>query len=167
MASSSGPSVEQQALHIPRLLRTAEIVCADGGVRRGRVFLPAAAPPKSGAMGVAHWLEESTVFFPFLPDGEGRPVLVNKEQLLVLTVAAADAGDPLEVPAPRRQVRVRSGTLEIEGEIAIEMPATHSRVLDVLNRPDTFLAVTSGTRVHFIRKSQVVRVDEPDRSVQA
>src|SRR5574340_325496 len=148
MMDPSGPatSVATRPLHVPRLLRQAEVVCVDGRVMRGRVFLPAGVPPSRGAVPVSAWIEEAPVFFPFLPDGEGRPVLVNKEQLLMLTVSTADAGQLPEPPVPRRRVRVDSGALEVEGEIAIQMPPTHSRVLDVLNGPGSFLLVVSGPR---------------------
>ena len=74
---------------MPRLLRAAEVVCADGRVLRGRVFLPAAAESHAGAMRTEEWMNDPASFFPFLPDGEGRPVILNKQQLVVVTVAAS------------------------------------------------------------------------------
>jgi hypothetical protein len=40
------------------------------------------------------------------------------------------------------------------------MPASHSRVLDLLNRPGTFVTLRSGDHDLFVRKSRVVRVVE-------
>ncbi len=148
-----------RAFYVPRLLRAAEVVCADGRVLRGRVFLPAAAESHAGALRMAEWLEEPGCFFPFLPDGEGRPVLLSKEQLIVVTVAASAEDEP-DAGVVRRRVRVECGVLRLEGEVAIDMPASHSRVLDLLNRPGEFLALRSGDHNLFVRKSRIVRVAE-------
>lgn len=148
------------AFYVPRLLRAAEVVCADGRVLRGRVFLPAAAESHTGAVRMAEWLEEPGCFFPFLPDGEGRPVLLSKQQLIVVTVAASVEDDSTEAGAARRRIRVECGSLRLEGEVVIDMPPSHSRVLDLLNRPGEFLALRSGDHNLFVRKSRIVRVTE-------
>ena len=51
-------------------------------------------------------------------------------------------------------------SLRLEGEVVIDMPASHSRVLDLLNRPGDFLALRSGDHNLFVRKSRIVRVTE-------
>ena len=149
-----------QAFYVPRLLRAAEVVCADGRVLRGRVFLPAAAESHPGALRMAEWLEEPGCFFPFLPDGEGRPVLLSKEQLIVVTVTASAEDEAVASGVARRRIRVECGVLRLEGEVTIDMPASHSRVLDLLNRPGDFLALRSGDHNLFVRKSRIVRVTE-------
>jgi hypothetical protein len=136
------------------------VVCADGRVLRGRVFLPAAAESHPGAVRMAEWLEEPSCFFPFLPDGEGRPVLLSKEQLIVVTVTASAEDDAGDAGVKRGRVRVECGVLRLEGEVVIDMPASHSRVLDLLNRPGSFLALRSGDHNLFVRKSRIVRVTE-------
>ena len=40
------------------------------------------------------------------------------------------------------------------------MPAKHSRILDLLNRPGAFLNVREGERHHLVRKSRITRVSE-------
>jgi len=45
-----GTAAESTEYQVPRLLRAAEVLCADGRVLRGRVFLPAAAESHAGAM---------------------------------------------------------------------------------------------------------------------
>jgi hypothetical protein len=149
-----------QALYVPRLLRAAEVVCADGRVLRGRVFLPAAAEAHAGAVRMAEWLEEPGSFFPFLPDGEGRPVLLSKQQLIVVTVAAAVEDEVGGSGPVRRRVRVECGVLRLEGDVLIDMPPSHSRVLDLLNRPGEFLALRNGDHNLFVSKSRIVRVAE-------
>jgi hypothetical protein len=127
------------------------------------VFLPAAAESHAGAMRAEEWMNDPAAFFPFLPDGEGRPVILNKDQVAVLTVAAsADRDDTLERRAPpTRQVSVECGALRVEGEVLVDMPASQSRVLDLLNRPGAFLNVREGDRHHLVRKSGITRVSEP------
>jgi hypothetical protein len=156
-------TLEAPEFHVPRLLRAAEVLCNDGRVLRGRVFLPATAESHAGAMRAEEWMNEPAAFFPFLPDGEGRPVILNKAQVAVVTVAAsADYDQALEqVGPPTKRVRVECGALRIEGEVLVDMPADQSRVLDVLNRPGAFLNVREGDRHHLVRKAGITRVSEP------
>ena len=143
-------------------MRPAELLCSDGRALHGRVFLPA-AETHPRAVHVLDWLEEPAPFFPFLPDGEGRPVLLNKLHVLVVTVfSVTDAEEiAMESGAPRRRIHLDCGAYSLEGEVVIDMPASHSRVLDLLNRPGQFLAVWGSGRCHFVRKSGISRVDEP------
>lgn len=159
--SHAGP-VGAPGFQIPRLLRAAEVLVADGRVLRGRVFLPATAASHAGAMRAEEWMNEPQPFFPFLPDGEGRPVILNKDQLVLLTVPGAGAADDprADSAAPRRHVLVECGPLQVSGEVIIDMPADHLRVLDLLNRPGRFLEVREGERRHFVRKARVTRVTE-------
>jgi len=149
-------------LRVPRLLRAAEVLGADGRRLRGRVFIPATAEGHPGAMRADEWLNDRGDFFPFLPDGEGSPVLLNKNETVVVTVpASADLDGTLdEAPAPVRRVIVECGTLRIEGEVVIDMPVQHSRLLDLLNRDRAFLTVRDGERHHLVRRSRISRVRE-------
>jgi hypothetical protein len=156
-------SPEAPEFLVPRLLRAAEVVCGDGRVLRGRVFLPATAESHAGAMRAEEWMNDPAEFFPFLPDGEGRPVILNKAQVAVVTVAAAaDHDETLEqVGPPVKRVRVELGALRLEGDVVVDMPVNHSRILDLLNRPGAFLNVREGERHHLVRKSGITRVTEP------
>ena len=162
MTGDRGAGSDDHGYRVPRLLRAAEVLCADGRVLRGRVFLPAAAESHPGAMRAEEWMNDPAVFFPFLPDGEGSPVILNKEQVLVVTVsAAADRDDTLDqVPAPVRRVNVECGALRLQGDVLIDMPVDQSRVLDLLNRPGAFLNVRDGDRHHLVCKARVTRVNE-------
>src|SRR5512145_2923145 len=99
---------EAHGFRVPRLLRAADVLFTDGRRYRGRVFLPATAESHAGATRVDEWLEEPAAFFPFLPDGEGRPVILNKDRIAVVTVAAAADLDVTQeqAPAPTKRVRV-------------------------------------------------------------
>jgi len=147
---------------VPRLLRAAEVLGADGRVLRGRVFLPATAASHAGAMRAEEWMNDPAPFFPFLPDGEGSPVILNKQKVTVVTVAAsADRDETLgEVGAPVRRVCVECGSLRLTGDVLLDMPANHSRVLDLLNRPGAFLNLRDGERHHLVSKARITRVSE-------
>ncbi len=154
---------EAHGYQVPRLLRAADVLFTDGRRYRGRVFLPATAESHVGAMRVDEWVEEPASFFPFLPDGEGRPVILNKDQLVVLTVPGI--GDPDDAheaapSVPRRLVLVECGPLQVAGEVVLDLPADRLRVLDLLNRAGRFLEVREGERRHFVRKSRITRVTE-------
>ena len=153
---------ERQDFRVPRVLRAAEVLCADGGRIHGRMFLPAAAQSHAGAMRAEEWMNDPTDFFPFLPDGEGSPVILNKREIVVLTVAAsADRNDALDqVPVPVRRVSIDCGGVRLQGEVLIDMPVNHSRVLDLLNRPGAFLTLCDGDYHHLVRKSRITQVRE-------
>lgn len=153
---------ETHGYQVPRLLRTADVLFTDGRRYRGRVFLPAAAVSHGGPMRVDEWLEEPAAFFPFLPDGEGRPVILNKDQVVVLTVPrAGDLDDVHMAPSvPRQLVQVECGPQHVTGEVMMDMPRDHLRVLDLLNRAGSFLEVREDERRHFVRKSRITRVSE-------
>jgi len=152
----------EDPLRVPRLLRAAEVLCADGQRLRGRVFLPAAAEAHPGAMRAEEWLNDRGDFFPFLPDGEGRPVILNKHQTIAVTVSASvDRDETLDdAPAPVRAVRVECGAAVFEGEVVVDMPLQHSRLLDLLNRERPFLTVRDGDLHHLVKRSRITRVRE-------
>src|SRR5262245_58820427 len=139
-------------LRVPTVAFPAEAVCADGRTFLGRIFVPAAASRHAGAMRAEEWMNDSTRFFPFLPDDSRASVLLNKDDLLVLSVAAAaDEGDVVEdVEAPVRRVAVECGGRRLEGTLVIEMPSTQCRVLDYLNREEAFLTLREGERHHLV-----------------
>jgi hypothetical protein len=161
-AENLGDKAGPKDFQVPRLLRHAEVLGTDGRLVRGRVFLPAAAQTHGGAMRAEEWMNEPAAFFPFLPDGEGTPVILNKDRLVVVTVqASADQDSTLEqVATPVRRVAIECGAVRFEGDVVIDMPANHSRVLDLLNRPGAFLTVRSGDVHHLVRKSRITRVRE-------
>jgi len=149
-------------LRVPTVALAAEVLCADGRRFRGRIFVPAAAPTHAGPARAEDWMNESSLFFPFLPEEGGRAVLLNKRETLVVTVAAeADAEDlPEEAAGPAHRVAVEAESARLEGTIVVTMPEGHGRVLDYLNRPQSFLMLREGGRHHLIQKERITRVLE-------
>jgi hypothetical protein len=151
-------------LRIPTVALAAEILCADGRTIVGRIFVPVAAAHHMGPMRAEEWMNEDARFFPFLPDNEETPVLLNKQEILIVSVLAdADAAsDRVEVEqqTPHRRVVVECRDRRIEGELLIDMPTYSSRVLDYLNRAQDFLTLREGNRHHLVRKARISRVVE-------
>jgi hypothetical protein len=157
---------EREEFRVPRVLRAAEVLCADGVRMRGRVFLPATAEAHPGTMRAEEWMNDPTEFYPFLPDGEGSPTILSKAQAVMVTVmASADQDGTFEsAPAPLRRVHVECGSIRIEGEVVMDLPAQQSRVLDLLNREEPFLTIRDGELHHLVHKSYITRVTEPPGS---
>lgn len=151
-----------ELFRLPTVAFKAEVVCADGRRWEGQVFLPAAAPTHEGPARAEEWMNDTAPFFPFLAAGETRSFLLNKREIVVLTVeAAADAEDAVEGAGPvTRGVVVEAEDQRLRGLIQIEMPKEHTRALDYLNRPEPFLTLREGGRHHLIQKKRITRIVE-------
>jgi hypothetical protein len=149
-------------LRVPTEALAAEVVCADGRTFVGRIFVPVTASRHSGPMRPEEWLNDPAPFFPFLPDDADAPVLMNKREVLVLSVpAAADFGDfPEEILNPVRRVAIEAEEQRLEGTIIVDMPQTQLRMLDYLNRPEAFLTLRDGAQHHLVQKERITRVIE-------
>jgi len=148
-------------LRVPTVALDAEIVCADGTWFVGRIFLPAASSHHTGAMRPDEWMNDSTPFFPFLPANASLPVILNKTEVVVLTVPEEAHPREEDVVNPVRRVQVECRERTLSGNVIIDMPEGHQRVLDYLNRPEAFLIVHDGDRTHLVRKARITRVLEP------
>jgi hypothetical protein len=147
---------------VPTVALSAEAVLADGRRFRGRIFLPTAAHDHPGSMRAEEWMNEAADFFPFLHDDASAPVLLNKREVVALTVpASADRDSTLEaMPLPQSRLALECGARRFEGTIVIDMPENHSRVVDYLNRPGAFLTLRDGERHHLVAKARITRVTE-------
>jgi hypothetical protein len=148
-------------LRVPTIATAAHVTCADGRVFSGRVFVPAAAFRHTGPMRPEEWINEPAAFFPFLPDREDVPVLLNKDEVVAIGIAAAPADEDL-APAQDgvRSVAIECGAVRFEGDLRIDMPEGRRRVLDTLNRPERFLALRAGNRQQLVHKRHITRVLE-------
>src|SRR4051812_30989628 len=124
-----------EELRIPTVKLSADIVFTDGRQYPGRLFVPAAAERHTGPTRASEWLNEPAEFFAFLPDDSSVPIMVNKGEVLYVTVPAeANNGVTDETGAPRHAVEIECAGRRLEGQLAIDMPSGHTRVLDYLNR---------------------------------
>jgi hypothetical protein len=147
-------------LKVPTLATPAEVVCTDGRTFSGCIFVPVTSSTHDGPMRPEEVLNGGGEFFPFLPDAGGGTVILNKSEVLVVSVGRESDAAPGESPDIDRRVMVECPGRSIEGHLRIDMPSHHSRVLDYLNRPDWFLPVHDGGRVYLVRKHNIVQVRE-------
>ena len=149
-------------LRVPTVALDAEIVCAGGAWQVGRIFLPAASSHHPGPMRPDEWMNDAPPFFPFLPANASTAVILNKAEVVVLSVLAETEPDDPEVTSPeKKRVEIECHERVLSGLLHIDMPEGHRRVLDCLNNPDTFLVVRDGDRHHLVRKARITRVTEP------
>jgi hypothetical protein len=152
---------------VPTVPLAAEIQCADGTVLRGTVFLAADSAVQAGPMLPDEWINGPTAFFPFLQTRTESAILVNKSNVLAFSVAAAPDDESDEGPVvglPVQRVVVEAGNSRFEGGVVIDMPDHQRRLVDYLNRPDPFLPLRAGARLHFVRKDCISRVTEISES---
>jgi hypothetical protein len=148
---------------VPTVALPAEVLCADGQSLVGRIFVPATASRHTGAMRAEEWMDEATDFFPFLEDGAPSSIILNKRQVVVLSVSGAPAReepDDDEPPGTSRRVRVRCGDRDFDGTVLIDMPENQSRLLDYLNRPGRFLGLWDGQHHRLVQKDHITSVQE-------
>ncbi|HVQ31822.1 MAG TPA: hypothetical protein VMV21_19655 [Vicinamibacteria bacterium] len=157
--TSEGPGGD---FKVPTVALAADVFCDDGRQFKGRIFLPASASAHAGVMRAEEWMNESNRFFPLLPDGASSPIILNKREVLVVTVPASADRDVVldELHVRERRVAVECGGLRLEGTILIDMPEANRRVVDYLNRPEAFLTLREGDRHHLVCKPRITRVVE-------
>lgn len=147
-------------LRVPTVTLSARVICTDGREFSGSIFVPASSSLHDGPMRAAELMNAGGEFFPFLPDEAGGPVILNKREVLVVSVASEAEQPVVEGVDIDRRVAVEFCGRTIEGHLHIDMPPHHSRVLDYLNRADSFLALHAGERVHLVQKRNITRVLE-------
>jgi hypothetical protein len=149
-------------LRVPTVVLQAAVECADGRKFSGRIFIPAASPRHPGPTRPEEWMNEPAPFFPFLPDDAEAPVLMNKREILVISVpASADDGEiPDGADSPVRHVILEAEKRRLEGTLVIDMPQGHMRVLDYVNRAGAFITLRDADTHHLIQKERITRVIE-------
>ena len=149
-------------LAIPTIQLTAEIRYFDEQPLSGRIFISQHAQHHEGPPRPEEWMNEGGLFFPFIPDGSERSVILNKRYIVVLTVTAGY--EMLNLPEEvgvSRYVELKCGSLELEGLVYIDSPVGHRRLTDFVNRPEPFLMLRDGDVRHLIQKSRITFLSEP------
>jgi hypothetical protein len=145
-------------LRVPTVAVPAEVLCADGRRLTGTVFVPAAASHHDGPTRPEEWINDGRAFFALLPEGETTPMILNKVQLVTVTVPIwPDSDFHADV---LRQVEIEAGGQSIVGTLHVDMPENQQRVLDYLNLAPAFVALYAGSRLHLVHKRHVARLME-------
>jgi hypothetical protein len=147
---------------VPTVQLATELHCVDGAVLRGHVYMAALSAVHAGPMQPQEWINSPPAFFPFRRE-DGAMILVNKHQVLAMSVVAVplEPEDELWEPASLvRRVMVEAGGKRFEGDVAIDMPENQQRLVDYLNRSESFLCLVSGENHLLVRKEFVARAFE-------
>jgi hypothetical protein len=148
-------------LQVPTTAIATQIRAADGRVLRGHIFLPTESPWHTGPMRPIEWANLGPQFFPFTPDdGHSRTVL-NKHEVVALSVAAeSNPDDADEGEQPTVHVVVEAQGHCFDGAVRLDMPRAQQRIVDLLNAPGRFFTLRDGRHHHLIQKERVTRVLE-------
>jgi hypothetical protein len=149
-------------LRVPTIPVDAEVRLAGGEKLSGRIYLPPALAGHGGPPRVEEWLNAKEAFFPFECQGGEGFLILNKDEILAVTVTASANLLPLpeDVEIPERRITVSVEGTPITGLLAVDMPKEHLRVLDVLNRAGDFLTLRDGDSHHLVQKRRITRVLE-------
>jgi hypothetical protein len=146
---------------VPTVQLATELHCVDGQVLRGHVYMAALSAVHAGPMLPQEWINSPPTFFPFRQDA-GPTILVNKEQVLAMSVAAPppSAEQAWEPANLVRRAVVEAGSKRFEGDVVIDMPENQRRLVDYLNRSEAFLCLVMGENHMLVRKELISRVLE-------
>ncbi len=149
-------------LRVPTNSLPVEILCADGRAMLGDIFLPAHSSLQAGPMRPEEWTEGAHPFFPFRLFEARTLAILNRSEVVSVTVpAVANASNDDACPdIPVVRVAVEAGGTRFEGDVLVDMPPGHQRVADWLNAPAAFITVRAGSAHHLIQKRHVTRVVE-------
>ena len=137
---------------------------AGGSQLNGKLFLDFALDDITLHDRIAGFLASDQMFFPFVPDGEHKPVFLNKNILVVLDADMEEGfleGVLSMVLVKKDSVLVSmTDGAEIKGELLSEVPEDQIRLSDRLNSSGRFIKVMSGTRLRCLNTDYIVRVEE-------
>lgn len=145
---------------VPTIEVEVEALLSDGRLISGSVFLPSGTPLHAGPELPYEWLNEPSAFVAFKPAPGGGAFLLNKDAIVSLTVSAEADSRPADDLGEAHPVTVEAGPHGWTGQLRVEGPPEKSRVLDLLNREETFLRLVDGPRHHLVRKRSITRVIE-------
>lgn len=148
-----------EQFRVPVVKRAARIRSTDGQLLTGSIFLPALAPDHDGPMRVEEWINHHEAFFPFLPEGESRSRILNKHNVLDLTLL--DHPDTeIDSIGLLQEVIVECGALHLDGTAWIDMPEHASRLLDWVNQPSAFILIRDSKGIHILQKRAITFIAE-------
>ena len=147
---------------VPTLQLAADVWCADGRGLAGWIFVPACSSVHGGPMRPEEWINQPHPFFPFAAHDSHERMVLNKAEVVALTVADDDksGADDEGSAIPVCRVAIEIHARRFLGTLVIDMPPNQQRVVDFLNRPDAFLTLRDGRRRHLIHKARITRVIE-------
>ncbi len=130
---------------------------AEGLSFEGRIYLQRSPMHPSGLETPVELLNRSEKFFP-MHLATGEVVLLPKTQVVYMTSEAPEDHEEAERQSAAKVLDlyvVMVGGAEFKGSTIVELPPTHSRVLDFLNLSESFFTIRAGSQTTCINRSHV------------
>ena len=145
---------------MPRVAIPATLLLAGGGTRVGEVYVAERVSQHAGPETPLDMLNRAEAFFPFRSKKNSEGVLlVAKARTVYLTVPLPDDVDSARLSAAKQvslELTLADGS-KLSGWATVELPESHSRLLDYLNSStDPFFALTTAEVVHLINRAHVL-----------
>lgn len=151
---------------VPKREVPVEVVLSDGLPLRLRIFLSENAESHSGFERPSDLLNGAECFIPAV-DGRGEVVLLNRDSMLVMSVAADHefgGADPRpeelgseETTRALVDIMLEDGST-LRGLLTYLLPAAQRRLQDFLNLDDRFVTIRHDEAARLINKRRIVRV---------
>lgn len=141
-------------MKIQMIRKQVEIVFEDGSRTEGFFFLSPTSAHRLGSESIEELLNSDRTYLP-LERSREEVVLVSKHA--IVTVLAKDRETESILLGPRKitaEVTLRSGET-LYGEISHDLPETHSRLSDYLNRSGPFFHFEVASRDCFVASAFV------------
>ncbi len=148
---------EQREQRLTVDTRRIRVLMANGFCVSGDTFVQLQGSHLSGGQRVEDLLNGDESFLPLR--NEFGTQLVNLEQIVSVSVAAAEELDPLLTLGRKYAVRVEPTVGDgINVCIYVNLPGSASRVKDFLNQKKRFLLFIDGDQVLYIARDKILRV---------
>jgi len=146
-------------VRIDKNTRHIELLLADGSHVEGEVFLSLYGARHSGPQKVIDLLQETSLFLP-IKTSTGT-ILVNRQQIMTVRVAADTELDELMTLGHKRHLRIHTrDRQEIEADIYVDMPTGFGRVMDYLNQPMKYYTFFVPDYVLYIHPQFILSVQD-------
>jgi hypothetical protein len=144
---------------IQTIKKLAEVIFEDGTRLQGFLFLSPASARRWGKESIGELLNGDRKSLPM--ELKTKEVVLLNRSAIVMAFSEEKEEEPILTEAKRIPVEVvlRSGET-LSGEIHNDLPKTHSRLSDYLNRTDTFFRLQTGGMDCFVSNG-FVRLIKP------
>lgn len=146
-------------LRVPKHRVAAEVLLPGGATRRIALFLAEAAPDHAGPERPLDLLNGRAEFLPALDEATGEMTFLNRAALSAVRVAREVEPEELPtIPTEHEVELLLCDGAVLRGLVSYLRPATHARLVDVLNEPTPFLRLVEQGAVALVNKRHVARV---------
>ncbi|MFO7578349.1 MAG: hypothetical protein R6W66_11550 [Pelovirga sp.] len=139
--------------------RGVELTLSSGLQLHGELFLHLQGTHLSGLQRVEEILNDADSFMPIRSGGNVE--LINLEQVVCVSLAAAEEIDPLLTLGSEHRIRVEPAVgAPLALRIFVNLPSGRERVKDFLNQPRRFLPFLQEDRLLYLARAWILRVTD-------